>query len=87
MRFWHSFIIGQCAKPASQYGIRCPDVSEKEDSPYFLCKELTAGYLNGITGVYRVSSAYFIDESRAEEFDRQFPAKERRKLPGQIFDE
>ena len=28
---------------------------------------------------------YLVDEEEAEKFDHQFPYKEKRKLPGQIF--
>ena len=32
-----------------------------------------------------ISKGYFVDEAEAEEFDKQFPPKEKLKLPGQIF--
>lgn len=70
---------------ASEYGIRYHGVSESEDASFFLCKELVPGYLNGITGVYATPKGYFVDEKEAEEFDKQFPYKEKLKLPGQLF--
>lgn len=51
----------------------------------FLCRELIAGYLDGITGEYATPEGYLIDEQEAEEFDQNFPYKEKKKLPGQIF--
>ncbi|MGM9521773.1 MAG: hypothetical protein ACI3VB_04765 [Oscillospiraceae bacterium] len=52
--------------------------------PYFLLKELTEGYLNGIAGVYHTPEGYFVDEQEVEMFDRGFPPKEKMKLPGQL---
>jgi len=43
------------------------------------------GYLDGITGEYSTPQGYLVDEDAAEEFDKQFPAKEKLKLPGQLF--
>ena len=53
--------------------------------PYFLMKELTPGYLGGVTGTYHTPEGYFVSEEKAELFDREFPVKEKKKLPGQIF--
>ena len=50
-----------------------------------LCKELILGYLNGITGEYATPAGYFVDEKKAEEFDKMFHYKEKKKLPGQLF--
>lgn len=70
---------------ASDYGIRYHGLPEDADASFFLCKELKKGYLDGITGVYAPPQGYFVDEGEAEEFDKQFPPKEKLKLPGQIF--
>lgn len=70
---------------ASEFGIRYHGLPEGEDSSFFLCKELIPGYLNGITGEYTTPKGYFVEEALAEEFDKQFPYKEKRKLPGQLF--
>ena len=70
---------------ASEYGIRYHGLPEGDDSSFFLCKELIPGYLDGITGEYQTPQGYFVDEAEAEEFDKKFPAKEKLKLPGQIF--
>ena len=70
---------------ASTFGIRYHGMPEDEDAPFFLCKELKPGYLNGITGVYTPPQGYFVDEAEAEEFDKQFPPKEKLVLPGQLF--
>ncbi|MGN0654683.1 MAG: GNAT family N-acetyltransferase [Oscillospiraceae bacterium] len=70
---------------ASDFGIRYHGLPEGEDSSFFLCKELIPGYLDGITGEYATPQGYFVDEQEAEEFDKQFPFKEKLKLPGQIF--
>ena len=70
---------------ASHYGIRYHGLPEGEDASFFLCKELVPGYLDGITGKYATPSGYFVDEEEAEEFDKQFPPKEKLKLPGQLW--
>ena len=70
---------------ANRFGIRYHGLPEGEDSSFFLCKELIPGYLKGITGEYATPQVYFVDESSAEEFDKTFPYKEKKKLPGQIF--
>lgn len=70
---------------SSKFGIRYHDLPEGADSSFFLCKELIPGYLDGITGVYQTPKGYYVDESKAEEFDKQFPKMEKLKLPGQIF--
>ena len=70
---------------ASKFGIRYHDLPEDADSSFFLCKELIPGYLDGVTGVYLTPQGYYVSEADVEEFDKQFPPKEKLKLPGQIF--
>lgn len=70
---------------ASEFGIRYHGLSEDEDASFFLCIELIDGYLDAVTGEYSTPKGYFVDEAEAEEFDKQFPYKEKLKLPGQIF--
>lgn len=72
-------------RPASEFGIRYHGLDEGEDASFFLCKELIQGYLDGITGEYTTPAGYLVDEKEAESFDRTFPYKEKKKLPGQIF--
>ena len=69
---------------ASDFGIRYHDLPDGADSSFFLCKELIPGYLSGVTGVYQTPAGYYVDEAAAEEFDKQFPKKEKLKLPGQL---
>ena len=59
---------------------------EGADDSFFLCKELIPGYLDEVIGVYQTPQAYYVDDADVEEFDKNFPAKEKLKLPGQIFD-
>ena len=70
---------------ASRYGIRYHGLPEGADASFFLCKELIPGYLEGITGEYATPAGYFVDEQQAEEFDKEFPPKEKLKLSSQIF--
>ena len=69
---------------ASRFGIRYHDLPEDADSSFFLCKELIPGYLRGVTGVYQTPKGYYVDETKAEAFDKGFPYKEKLKLPGQL---
>ena len=70
---------------ASEFGIRYHGLPEGADASFFLCKELKNGYLDGISGEYSPPKGYFVDEAEAEEFDKQFPPKEKLKLPTQLF--
>ena len=72
-------------KHASEFGIRYHGLEDGEDASFFLCKELIPGYLDGITGEYATPEGYYVDKDEAEEFDKEFPYKEKKKLPGQIF--
>ncbi len=70
---------------ASNFGIRYHGLPKNEDASFFLCKELVSGYLDDITGKYITPSAYFVDADDVEEFDKQFPYKEKLRLPTQIL--
>lgn len=70
---------------AGRFGIRYHDLPENADASFFLCKELIPGYLNGISGVYQTPEGYYVKDSDVEAFDRSFPFKEKKRLPGQIF--
>ena len=70
---------------AGTKGIRYHGEPEQEMVPYFLLKELQPGFLDGVTGVYHTPQGYYVDETKAEDFDRNFPPKEKLKLPGQLF--
>ena len=71
--------------PASTFGIRYHGLPEGEDASFFLGKELIPGYLDGITGEYATPQGYFVDKAEVEIFDKEFPVKEKLKLPGQLF--
>ena len=70
---------------ARKFGIRYHDLPEGADDSFFLCRELIPGYLDGVTGVYQTPAGYYVDDADVEEFDKDFPPKEKLKLPGQIF--
>ena len=70
---------------AREFGLRYHDLPEGANDSFFLCRELIPHYLDGITGEYTPPQGYFVDEDEAEEFDRQFPPKEKLRLPTQIF--
>lgn len=70
---------------ASDFGIRYHGLLEGEDASFFLCKELTEGYLTGVTGEYATPQGYFVNEDEAEEFDKLFLPKVKEVLPGQLW--
>ncbi len=71
--------------PASEHGIRYHGVPAGEDTSFFLIKILTPGCLAGKTGEYSVPTVYFVTDEDVDAFDRDFPRKEKQKLPGQLF--
>ena len=70
---------------ARKFGIRYHDLPEDTDDSFFLCRELIPGFLDDVTGVYQTPKGYYVDDADVEEFDREFPYKEKLKLPGQLF--
>ena len=70
---------------ARRFGIRYHDLPEDADDSFFLCKELIPGYLDEVTGVYQTPQGYYVDDADVDEFDKEFPPKQKLKLPGQIF--
>ena len=72
-------------KFAKDYGVRYHGLTEGEDDSFFVANELIDGFMDNVTGEYSTPEAYFVDESEAEEFDKNFPYKEKLKLPGQLF--
>lgn len=77
---------GKCGfNYARKFGIRYHDLPEGADDSFFLCRELIPGYLDGITGIYRTPQGYYVKDEDVKNFDKNFPPKEKLKLPGQIF--
>lgn len=72
-------------KKASDYNIKYHGFPEGEDQSFFLCRELQEGVLNNIKGEYATPVVYLVNENNLEEFDKQFPKKIKKKLPGQLF--
>lgn len=70
---------------ASEYGVRYHGLPEGEDASFFLCKELKAGFLAGVSGEYSTPQGYFVNEEECEEFDKLFPPKQKLRLPGQLW--
>lgn len=70
---------------ARDFGLRYHGLPDGADDSFFLCKELIPGYLRGIRGEYATPQGYFVDEAEAEAFDKEFPPKEKKKLPDQLF--
>lgn len=70
---------------ASKFNIRYHGLPDGADASFFLCKELVDGYLTGVSGEYATPKGYSFTEESVEEFERNFPPKEKKILPGQIF--
>ena len=70
---------------AKKFGINYNDLPADADTSFFLCKELIPGYLDNVTGAYLTPQGYEVDEADIDEFDKDFPPKEKLKLLGQIF--
>ena len=68
-----------------RFGIRYHDLPAGADDSFFLCRELIPGYLSGVTGVYQTPAGYYVADADVEVFDRDFPPKEKLRLPGQLF--
>ena len=69
---------------ARTFGLRYHGLPAGADDSFFLCRELRPGALAGVTGEYATAPGYLVDEAEAEAFDRAFPPREKRKLPGQL---
>ena len=70
--------------PAKSKGIRYAD---DPDASYLLIKELTPGFLSGISGTYKDPEGYFVCERDPDgfaQFEATFTEKEKQKLPGQL---
>jgi predicted N-acetyltransferase YhbS len=73
---------------ASSFGLRYHGLPEGADDSFFLCRELLPHALDAIRGEYATPSCYFAAEENPEAFgqyEATFPPKEKKKLPGQIF--
>lgn len=74
---------------ASSKSVRYHGLPEGADDSFFLCRELIPGCLDAVSGEYATPSCYFAAEEYPDDFARYeatFPPKEKKKLPGQIFD-
>ena len=73
---------------ASSFGLRYRGLPEGADDSFFLCRELVPGALASVRGEYAPPACYFAAEENPEAFgqyEATFPPKEKKKLPGQIF--
>ncbi len=59
-------------------------VPRSEESPFFMVKELIPNYLAGIVGTYINPDGYSVDNEEVDVFEKKFPIKEKKVLPGQL---
>lgn len=69
----------------SSVGIDYAGLPRGQEAPFFMVRELCPGYLAGVTGVFQEPEGYSAEREAVEAFDLDFPPKEKRKLPGQLF--
>ena len=69
---------------ASTLGVHYMDEPSDDPVPYFLGKMLKPKYFIDLDTRYHIPQGYLVDEKQAEEFDKQFPYKEKLRLPGQL---
>ena len=73
---------------ASKLKIHYHAEPRESEVPYFLAQELIAGYWNGREGTYCPPKGYFVADENPEAFEAYeatFPPKEKKILPGQLF--
>ena len=69
---------------ASKYGIYYTGMPENEELPFFMIKVFNEEETSKLKGFYTDPECFNIDESQLEEFDKQFPKKEKEKREGQL---
>ena len=76
---------------AGRFNIHYHDFPKEDEVPFFLAQELIPGWLraNGIEeATYCPPKGYFVADENPESFEKyeaSFPAKEKMRLPGQLF--
>ena len=73
---------------ASKMKIHYHAEPRESEVPYFLAQELITGYWNGREGTYCPPKGYFVadeDPEAFEAYEATFPPKEKKVLPGQLF--
>lgn len=68
----------------SSMGIFYDGIDRTEEAPFFMVRELKAGYLQNVAGTFRDPVGYLTEEADVERFDQSFPPKVKLKLPGQL---
>ena len=59
--------------------------ADDPDADYFLIRELTPGFLDGVSGTYKDPEGYFVcekDPDGFERFEATFPVKEKAEAAG-----
>ena len=64
---------------ASKFGVHLKGIPLEDEAAFFMAVELEKGFLSAHPGIYEFYAAYESTDVELETFDRQFPAKEKRK--------
>lgn len=70
---------------ASTKNIYYHNMSKEEPCEFLLIKELKNNFLKNINGRFYESNGYFVNKEEVEEFDKNYPYKEKIKTDKQIF--
>jgi predicted N-acetyltransferase YhbS len=66
---------------AREFGLHLPDGT---DLPEFLCRPLNETKLKAVSGNFRMSQLFTVDETELAEFEKRFSPKEKHVLPDQL---
>lgn len=72
-------------EPASKYDIHYEWMPLEDEAPFFMVKILDENKFNLHWGIYWDPACYNVNEAELEEFDKQFPQKEKKVLPWQLW--
>ena len=76
--FYHQFGFVS----ASKYGIYYEGTDQKEETNYFMIKLFDKEFdLTNYQGIYIDRDCYFVDKKELEEFEKEFPYKEKKFIP------
>ena len=64
---------------ASRFRVHLPGMSMEDEAAFFMAKELEEGFLEKNPGIYDFDSAYTASAEELQEFEKNFPPKQKRE--------